>query len=248
MLRSLKQTYGSKLAALDGEIGHVRDYYFDDGNWAVRYVVADTGSWLPGRQVLLTPHVFTDQQLEEKVLAVNLTRAQMQACPATNTHLPLSRQYEMEYYRHYGWPNYWEGGGLWGLNTFPTLERSASAPANGQGIPHDAPLIAADAHLRSAQAVNGYCIQASDGVTGHVCDFMMNPRTWAIEQLVVKTGHRLSGREVLVSTSLVERISYDESAIFLRLTRDRIEHSPGYPADPAGTRPAPQPAHHGLSL
>ena len=52
MLQSLKQLYGDKLGASDGEIGHVKDFYFDDQNWAVRYVVADTGSWLPGRQVL----------------------------------------------------------------------------------------------------------------------------------------------------------------------------------------------------
>ena len=58
MLQSIKQLYGDKLGASDGEIGHVNDFYFDDQNWAVRYVVADTGSWLPGRQVLLSPHAF----------------------------------------------------------------------------------------------------------------------------------------------------------------------------------------------
>ena len=55
MLRSIKQLHGAKLGASDGEIGHVKDFYFDDQNWAVRYVVADTGSWLPGRQVLISP-------------------------------------------------------------------------------------------------------------------------------------------------------------------------------------------------
>ena len=46
MLQSIKQLYGSKLAAVDGEIGSVKDFYFDDVSWAVRYVVADTGPWL----------------------------------------------------------------------------------------------------------------------------------------------------------------------------------------------------------
>ena len=52
MLQSIKQLYGNKLGASDGEIGHVKDFYFDDQNWVVRYLVADTGSWLAGRQVL----------------------------------------------------------------------------------------------------------------------------------------------------------------------------------------------------
>ena len=56
MLQSIKQLYGEKLGASDGEIGHVKDFYLDDRNWAVRYLVADTGTWLPGRRVLLSPH------------------------------------------------------------------------------------------------------------------------------------------------------------------------------------------------
>ena len=48
MLQGIKQLYGNKLGASDGDIGHVKDFFFDDQNWAIRYVVADTGSWLPG--------------------------------------------------------------------------------------------------------------------------------------------------------------------------------------------------------
>ena len=58
MLRSVKQLYGDKLAASDGEIGQVKDFYFDDQSWVVRYLVADTVSWLSGRKVLISPHAF----------------------------------------------------------------------------------------------------------------------------------------------------------------------------------------------
>jgi hypothetical protein len=46
MLRSIKRLFGDKLGGHDREIGHVKDFYFDDKHWAVRYVVADTGSWI----------------------------------------------------------------------------------------------------------------------------------------------------------------------------------------------------------
>ena len=46
------------LGASDGDIGAVKDFYFDDQNRAVRYVVADTGKWLAGRQVLISPQAF----------------------------------------------------------------------------------------------------------------------------------------------------------------------------------------------
>ena len=93
MLRSIKQLYGNKLGASDGEIGHVKDFYFDDQNWAVRYLVADTGSWLPGRQVLISPHSLGRLDQAEKILRVNLTRKQIENSPSIESHKPVSRQY-----------------------------------------------------------------------------------------------------------------------------------------------------------
>src|SRR4029077_16198362 len=84
----------------------------------------------------------------------------------------------------------------------------------------------ADAHLRSTRAVTGYRFRTSDGMTGHVCDFMMDAETWALGQLVIKTGHRLSGKEVLIPTKKVDRISYEESTVFVNLTGEAVEQSP----------------------
>ncbi|MGO8697837.1 MAG: hypothetical protein ACLQVY_08995 [Limisphaerales bacterium] len=46
MLRSLKQLYANKPWATRGTIGHIKDFHFEDGNWAIPYVVADTTSSL----------------------------------------------------------------------------------------------------------------------------------------------------------------------------------------------------------
>lgn len=225
MLQSIKQLYGDKLGASDGEIGHVKDFYFDDQNWAIRYLVADTGSWLMGRQVLISPYSLGRLQKTGKVLLVNLTREQIENSPSIDSHKPVSRQYEEEYYRYFGWPYYWQGDALWGMSGFPILELPAK-PFPGDRPQTSGPQPApADAHLRSTQAVNGYHIQASDGIIGHVCDFMMVARSWAIDQLVIRTGHRLSGKEVLISTTAVSRISYEESTVFVNLTMAEIEQS-----------------------
>ena len=234
MLQNVRELYGHKLAALDGDIGHVKDFYFDDQNWAIRYLVADTGSWLPGRQVLISPHAFGSLYQAGKLLLVNLTRKQIEDSPSIESHKPVSRQYEEEYYRYYGWPYYWQGDGLWGMSGFPVLELpsqpspSKQATANGQAPKR------ADAHLRSTQAVNGYHLQASDGIIGHVCDFMLDDKSWAIHELVVKIGHRLSGKEVLIPTNKVARISFDESTVFVSLTKEAIEQSPEHHLAPVG--------------
>jgi hypothetical protein len=73
-----------------------------------------------------------------------------------------------------------------------------------------------------------------DETIGHVCDFMMDAESWTIDQLMVKTGHRLSGNETLIETKRVERISYDESTIFARPDVEASEQSPASHLAPAG--------------
>ncbi|HWX23367.1 MAG TPA: PRC-barrel domain-containing protein [Candidatus Binatia bacterium] len=234
MLQSIKQLYGDRLGASDGEVGQVKDFYFDEQNWAVRYVVADTGTWLPGRQVLLSPHIFGSLDPAGTSLRVNLTRKQIEDSPSIETHKPVSRQYEEEYYRYYGWPYYWEGSGLWGMGGFPILE----LPPNS--LPGEPPTASgrlpesADAHLRSTQAVNGYHLQASDGTIGHICDFMMDVQSWALCQLVIKTGHRFSGKEVQIATRTVDRIDYQGSKVLVNLTKEAVEKSPAHELVQAG--------------
>jgi len=226
MLKSIKQLYGAKLAASDGDIGHVKDFYFDDAKWAVRYVVADTGKWLPGRQVLLSPLAFQTSFPVGKALTVKLTRKQVEDSPTTDTHKTVSRRYEEEYHRYYGWPYYWEGDGLWGgMRGFPILE----PPLNflpGTPAPAGPAVTPADSGLRSSLAVTGYHIQATDGICGHVCDFLMDDHSWAITHLAVKIGHRFTGKEVQIPVSQVERISYPESTVHVKLTKEAIEQSP----------------------
>jgi hypothetical protein len=238
MLRSVNQLYGDKLGASDGEIGHVKDFYFDDQNWVVRYMVADTGSWLPGRKVLISPYALGSLARAGKVLLVNLTRKQIEDSPPIESHKPVSRQYEEDYYRYYGWPYYWEGSGLWGLGGFPVLELPPDPLPGGPAAAKDPSPNSAEAHLRSAQAVNGYHVRASDGTVGHVCDFLVDDRTWAIPQLVVRTGHRFSGKEAQIPTSRVDRISYDESAVLVNLTSAAVEQSPPPSLAPGGEPPA----------
>jgi hypothetical protein len=234
MFRSIKQLYGDKLGASDDEIGHVKDFYFDDQTWAVRYLVADTGSWLPGRQVLLSPHSIGRLDQAGKVLRVNLTRQQIEDSPSIKSHKPVSRQYEEDYYRYYGWPSYWQGGGLWGLSGFPILELPTQPLPSEQTTASGPPREVADAHLRSTQAVGGYHLQASDGTIGHVCDFMMDSQSWAIAQLVIKIGHRFSGKEVLLPTINVDRISYEKSTVFVNLTGKAVEQSSEHHLSPVG--------------
>lgn len=103
-LQSVKAVTGYRLHAADGLIGHVEDYIVDDGKWVIRYLVADTGTWLPGRKVLLSPHWIERVDWETSEVFVDLTRLAIKASPGFDPSLPVSEDYESELYDHYGRP------------------------------------------------------------------------------------------------------------------------------------------------
>jgi hypothetical protein len=231
MLRSVNQLFEDKLGASDGHIGHVKDFYFDDQNWAIRYLVADTGSWMPGRLVAISPHAFGDLYQGGKVLLVNLTRQQIENSPSIESHKPISRQYEEAYHRYYGWPFYWQGGQLWGMSAFPVVPSPPRRLPKEQSIAKNGKQEPGDSHLCSAKAVIGYHIQAADEVIGHVADFVIDDKNWAIQHVVVDTRHWLPGTRVMISPSQINRISWDESKVHVDLTKEAILGSPVF--DPA---------------
>jgi uncharacterized protein YrrD len=228
MFQSIKKLYRETLRALDGEIGHVNDFYFDDKTWAVRYLVADTSSWISGRLVLLAPHAFGNLDQNRSFLLVNLTRQQIESSPPIESHKPVSRQYEYDYYSYYAWPSYWMGEGIWGPNAFPIAQPPPSPlPIEVAGKSDNARNVN-DPHLRSTHAVTGYHLQTSEETIGHVTDFMMDDKSWAICHLVVKTGTWFSGKEIVISPSHVDRINYEDSKVFVNLTKEAILQAPEF--------------------
>ncbi len=226
MLRSIKQLYGNRLRASDGDIGRVKDFYFDDQKWVVRYVVVDTGSWLLDRMVLISPIAFGDVDQKNDLLLVNLTRQQIEHSPPIESHKPVSRQYEEEYYRYYGWPSYWMGEGIWGVSAFPIVPPPPSPlPDEVAGESDNA---GNDPHLRSTHAVTGYYLQTAEETIGHVTDFLMDHKSWAVCNLVVKTGTWFSGKEIVISPSHIGRISYEDSKVFVNLTKEAILQAPEF--------------------
>jgi hypothetical protein len=225
MLRRCHALLGYQLGATDGEIGTARDFYFDDATWAVRYLVADTGYWLTGRLVLISPHALKAPDDESKTLPVSLTRNQIEESPPITADQPVSRQYEREYYRYYGWPVYWAGPALWGPGPHPIYY--APVREKEESIP-EAATEEGDPHLRSMQEVTDYQIEALDGAIGHANDFIIDDRNWAVRYLVVDTRNWLPGKKVLIAPQWVEKVNWDRSSISVDLAQETIRNAPEF--------------------
>jgi hypothetical protein len=243
MIFSIYGVRGATLRATDGTVGAVEDFYIDDATWHVRYLVADTGGWLGGRLVLITPAVLGAFDMAQREFPVSLTRDQVEHSPDIATDKPVSRQQESRLHDYYGWTPYWPGFGA-GMAAAPAPMPGIAAPAytGDPVLSHvDADAVAAaqarsrsdegDPHLRSAREITGYYIQATDGDIGHVEDFLADDADWAIRYMIVDTRNWLPGKKVLISPQWIEDVSWSENRVRVDLTRDQIRRGPEY--DPA---------------
>jgi hypothetical protein len=235
MLHTLSALDGFSLGAKDGDIGSVEDFYFDDEKWTIRYLAADTGTWLSGRKVLISPTSLGKAEMKHERIPVSLTREQIENCPHIDEHKPISRQYETELHDYYGYPYYWRGPYLWGPVAYPgalavpppTLKRDSQAKELNAIRERQR---TQDQHLRSTREVTNYYIEASDGEIGHVEDFVLDDGDWAIRYIIVDTRNWWPGKKVLLSPHWISNVSWSESKARVELPRDRIRQAPEYDA------------------
>lgn len=249
MLRNADTFHNFELRARDGTIGHVKDLYFDDQQWGVRYLVVDTGSWLNSRKVLIATSAVKTPEWDAKLLPVDLTQEQVRNSPGIDTEKPVSRQHEAELYTYYGWTPYWTAGAFTtGMMAVPIAQDETTmslggthaggagpigADASSGGV-RDGSTEADDAenrHLRSTREVTGYHIEATDGAIGHVEDFLIDDQTWGIRYCVIDTRNWWPGKKVVVSPQWIREVSWPAGTVFVDLSRERIRGSPEY--DPA---------------
>jgi len=225
MLSKAKTLEGYKLANLHDEIGKVKEFYFDDSYWTIRYLVADTGNWLTGRQVLISPYALAARVKEQHHITINLTKKQIESSPSLSSDKPVSQQFETDYYGYYGWPMYWSGSYsyMWGAYPYPYLEPNPEKQA--ETTPEEKGW---DPHLRSTHEVTGYHIQAADGKLGHIEDFIIDDETWAIRYLIVDTRNWWPGQKILLAPQWIDRVSWGESKVFINLPRETIKQAPAY--------------------
>ena len=241
MLWDVSVIKGYAIEATDGQLGTVSDFLFEDDSWIVRWLVVDTGDWLPGRKVLLPLSVLGKPDRSLRQFPVKLSMQQVVDSPDIDTHRPVSRQLETEIYDYYGWNPYWSGGyfpvsGAMSTPFVQPLYLSGSLPRVHAGL--DAQANDADPHLRSIAALTGYHVHATDGAIGHVDDFLVEDAGWSIPYVVLDTRNWWPGKKVLVSPGSMREIDEALRVIHLDIDRQKVKDSPEEDAVSAnGKRP-----------
>lgn len=224
MLIKAKALKGYKLDAIDGEIGEVKEFYFDDEYWTIRYLVVNTGNWLTDRQVLISPYALDSVNKETKRISIKLSKKHIEDSPTLDKDNPITRQFEEVYSGFFGWPAYWRGTSTWGC--YSKIIRDSRDWKDWEK-PNE-PEKPRDPRLCNTNNVTGYHIQANDGEIGSVDDFIIDDKTWAIRYLIIDTQNWWSGKKVLISPQWIDFVSWDESKVIINLSRESIRKSPEY--------------------
>ena len=230
MLRSIKDMEGYAVkSGDDGVIGTVHSLLFRDVDWKVRYIVVDTGKWIPGRRVLVRPGAVKEADGVDQLLRLSMTQEGVERSPDLDDIPPVSRQREIEHR---------------GVLQSMALWEPAGVPANVYLDPSMAVLleegedveeaVETDPHLRSTLELEGYEVHALDGQIGHVREFIVDTgAVWTLQYAVVNTGTFLTGKDALVHVSWMTDIDWKASAVRLDLTKKSVEGAPDFdPKEP----------------
>jgi uncharacterized protein YrrD len=224
------------IQATDGPIGAVADLYFDDRSREVRWVVVDTGTWLPGRKVLLPTSHVVGLDARGSALRVDVTRQRVADGPGRDFDRPVSRQMEQSVYGYYNWAPYWGAPSIAPAAYMPGAPMGVVPPA-GTATQTAAPKVDGrrgarddddDPHLRSGNEVVGYYVEARDGSIGHVEDLLVDVIAWAVGGLVVDTKNWWPGRKVVVPADRLIDVSWGERIVQLAQSREEIKRAPDY--------------------
>lgn len=228
MLRSLRELERYAVLAQGENIGTVFDFYFDDFNWTIRYLVVDTGDWLKGRKVLISPIVITRIDDGERILSLDINQELVQGSPDVSTEKPVSRQHEAELIDYYDWPYYWKPGEVPGFGTAELMDYPLRELSDEIEEKTSISEGSSDPHLRNMREVIGYTIQARDGAIGHVDDFIIGDEDWRILYMIVEAGNWYAGKKVLVSPQWIEQVRWPEGDVLVDLSRETVKGSPEF--------------------
>lgn len=214
MYRSLKEFQSYKVSATDKDLNSCIDLLIDDESWALRYLVLDTHKWLPlSRKVVVSPLTIQQVDWDEKHIQLNESESVIKDSPNLNEHEPVSREYEHNFFRYYGYGYYWMGAGLWGTVPHPAPfvdDRQAELKEIEKGN-----------SLRSLQEILGYSVYAHGEKVGELKDLVLNPREWNIEFIVVSRPE-LETDQQLLRIDLVDGINCQAKVIQLNVDAKKV--------------------------
>jgi hypothetical protein len=212
MLDRLRPLLGHHIHASDDLIGTLDDFFFDDSQWVMRYLVVDIGKFLRGRKVLISPAAIVGIDQTSKIVSLKHSIDQIRNSPDIDVDKPVYRQLEEQLLNYYGWVAHW-------------------TPQSDLPEPQSQPVPTGDTHLRSMNNVCKYAVMAFDGRVGSIDDFVVDHNGWRIPLVILDTRHYLSTTQVILPALRLKGIRVEDREISIDMNKADVSAAPRF--DPA---------------
>lgn len=224
MKHSLKNLKGYSVETADGMKGKIKDFLFDEDTWAVRYIDADFGNLFKDKRIILPVDVIIETSWKHHRFTLNISKEKIEKSPSPQDKPTVSREYEKQLVKYYGFPFYWSTGGI------VPAPPGSYYPVRPLNVPQNK-ISEKDLNtkLRSFREVEGYQIRAIDDTLGHVEDIMIDDTDWQLVYLIIDTSNWLPwSKKVMLAINWLEEISYVKGEVKINLNTDTIKSAPDF--------------------
>ena len=241
-----------KVLCSDGELGHIKDFYFDEDWFFLRYLIVDTSLFLMRHLVLVSPISFDYIDPDKEEIHLNLSKQELENSPPFGQQETVSMLYERAYHQHFAWPYYGKYHlSPWSIGPYgvPWPYYESGNNSEGSDIFKESESLKEDAkktRLRSARELRGYSLYStelsnssnmnsnSNKVSlsgkkfGHIQGFIIDTIKYSVEYFVVDTINYWPSKLVTLMPELIKDISWFKKEVSFRLPKDIIVNSPSY--------------------
>jgi sporulation protein YlmC with PRC-barrel domain len=211
MLMSLAELVGFSIQAADGQIGKVSDFYFDEKEWIVRYLIDQTGSWFSRRQVVIAPACIVKIDIGKKEIVTGLTRSQVENSPRIDLGKPLAQDEEQQIINYYHWPDYKSLTKEWMMQRNMAADKISSGP-----------------NLHSSQTITGYHIITREEEVGFVENMIVDDKNWMIRYLVIDANFGLESKKILIAPDWIDTINWHERDMSVNIATKKMSECPTF--------------------
>lgn len=213
MLQSLKALTGNRLQSEDEVFGDVDDFLFDDREWRIRFVVANTRRLLPGRKVVI-PLCEVGIPGSNGRLPVALSKSEVKASLPLKDAGSGDRRHIAELHGHFGWfPSR--------VGAVPPATSVRTASDHPQPI-QSSPSGSQGYHLCSARDTGRYVVESIEGESGYPEDFVFESESWVIRYIVAAVRVGASRGRVFIPTDRIRTVRHLEGKILTGVWREPI--------------------------
>jgi uncharacterized protein YrrD len=207
MPQDLKTLIGSSVIALDGKIGTVRNFLFDDRSWTIRHLVVDVDAWLNNRNVAVAVSEVEQPDWEKAIINVRMTKREVRDNPGVNTENRASTQQALSSEESGGKMAFW-------MRT----ELAQKTPTGTEEVVYakEGP------HLHGILDISGFEVWAADGEIGRIEGFIVDENSWHLGYLDVMGGEWLDSGSALISTHWIRSISWDDCRLNLQFNKNEM--------------------------